>query len=204
MSPAEHELLQRCRDRDESAWRELYRTYAPTVERFLRSMGTHDSEVEDALQRVFIELLRAIGRFRGDARLSTYLYRIAARVSSKAGKRRSRWLLTFKPMEDYHAASMEDARTPEARVAARGSLDVVSAALDELPFKFRVVWVMREIEGLSTEEAGAALGIPVPTVRTRHFRARKHILGAVEAAERDHRSPHAASSLATSKVEVTP
>jgi RNA polymerase sigma-70 factor (ECF subfamily) len=185
VSPEERALIERCRQRDESAWAELYRSYAPRLARFLRVYtGRCEADLEDLVQRTFIEMLGAVGRFRGDAAISTLLFRIGVRVAAKAARSESR---RRQRNETWGAGWLVERGDSEAsahgQVEARGELQSVESALAEVHPKHRAVWVMREIEGLSTEEVAIALGIPVITVRTRHFRARQAVLAAVERAE---------------------
>ena len=71
------ELVTRCRRGDSAAWRGLYDRYAPVVHRFLSAFGVPTEDREDAAQEVFVAVYRSLGRFRGEARLSTWIYRIA-------------------------------------------------------------------------------------------------------------------------------
>lgn len=170
-------LVRRCQAGDEAAWAELYRGYAPLVARFVGRMVGPRGPVEDLVQSVFVQALRSIRDFRGDARVTTWLYGVAQRVTCKHlredGRRRrrdGRWL------EGQTSAG----DSPEPAMLARESLATIEAAVLSLPDAQRVVWVMRELEGLSTEEVGDALGLPQGTVRSRLFAARRAVLEALE------------------------
>lgn len=181
----ESALLERCRCRDEAAWAELYREYAPRVQRFLRVTTGANGDVEELVQRVFVELLGSIGRFRGDSALSTFLFRIASRVASRAARTERRHRRRSEAWGwGFVVTRGSSVPAPDVRVEARDHLGLLASAALELPIKLRLVWVMRELEGLATEEVSTALGIPVATVRTRHFRARKQVLNAVAEAEK--------------------
>lgn len=175
---AERVLLDRCRRGDEAAWAALYRAHAPRLVLFLRGvLGRPD--VEDLVQRVFLELLSSLERFRGEAAIATWLHRIAANVAQKEA--RSFWRRRRKL--DAWAAELDAPCSADAcdRVAARQELERLAAALERLDWRFRVVWVMRELEGLSVEEVAEALGERPATVRTRHHRARGRLLEALAA-----------------------
>ena len=75
--PTDTELVARCRRGDHGAWRLLHDRHAPTVYRFLSALGVPTEEREDACQDVFVAVYRSLDRFRGAARLSTWIYRIA-------------------------------------------------------------------------------------------------------------------------------
>src|SRR3954463_16662135 len=88
-SPAgDLDVVTRCRQGDTGAWRALYDQYAPVVHRFLSAFGVPPDEREDACQEVFVAVYRSLGRFRGEARLSTWIYRIPAPRARRAMQRR--------------------------------------------------------------------------------------------------------------------
>ena len=70
------------------AWRLLHERYAPVIHRFLAAFSVPPEEREDACQEVFVAVFRSLRRFRGEARLSTWIYRIAARHATRTGRRR--------------------------------------------------------------------------------------------------------------------
>ena len=84
----DHDILAGCRQGDRAAWRALYDRYSAIVYRFLAAFGVPPEEREDACQEVFVAVYRSLAHFRGEARLSTWIYRIAARHSARAGRRR--------------------------------------------------------------------------------------------------------------------
>src|SRR3954464_16006725 len=85
---ADAEVVQRCRLGDMGAWRQLYDRHAPSVQRFISALGIPREEREDAAQDVFLAVYRSLGRFRGEAQLSTWIYRIASRHAVRLGRRR--------------------------------------------------------------------------------------------------------------------
>src|SRR3954462_14267425 len=85
---ADAELVERCRMGDTAAWRSLYDRYAPSVHRFISALGIPLEDREDAAQDVFVAVYRSLARFRGEAQLSTWIYRIAARHAVRMGRRR--------------------------------------------------------------------------------------------------------------------
>lgn len=166
-------LVARCQAGDNRAWAEVYRELAPTVAAFLRRLNGPRADVDELVQQVFVELFAGIRRFRGDARLSTWLYRVAANVSAKAerasGRHRRRlfaWAsaLATGPLAEPDASG---------RVAARSELERVETALIKLNHIHRTVWILSEIEGLSLDEMAGAVGVGVGTVRSRLTKARR-------------------------------
>lgn len=179
----ERALVRRCGQGDERAWAELYRAYSPIVARFCGRLVGPDGPVEDVVQQVFVELFSSLRRFRGEARLTSWLYGVARNVAFKhfrgEGRRRKRDDSWAQEQPQIRSAS-DVGRAYEARAL----LHTAEAAVAQLPPKQRVVWVMRELEGLSTEEVAEALSIRPGTVRSRLFKARKQVLAALEARRR--------------------
>lgn len=180
MTQREDVLVRRCRDGDEAAWAALYRDYAPVVGRFVSAMLGRPSDLEDLVQRVFLELLRSLPRFRGEARLTTWLHRIAHRVvlhELRSVQRQRRRRLAY---AQESAVSPIEAGGPFRQADARARLRVVGLTLADMDSDLATVWVMRELQGLEVDEVSVALGARAGTVRTRHHRARKRILAALE------------------------
>jgi|GEM_PF-253159 len=173
------ELVRRCREGDERAWAELYRAHAPLVARFVGRMVGPSGPVDDLVQAVFVEVFRGLHRFRGDARLTTWLYGVAHRVTAKHIRSESRRRKRDGRWSEERPTS---AGSAEPAVLAREALTVVRRAVLALPEPQRAVWVMRELEGLSTAEVAEALRVRLGTVRSRLFAARRAVLEALDAA----------------------
>jgi RNA polymerase sigma-70 factor, ECF subfamily len=164
------DLISRCQQGEREALGEFYRQYRPEVTRnLMRVLGPGRGDVEDVLQDVFIEVYRSINRFRGDARLSTWLYRVCVNVALQRLRKRKR--LAEVPGDDLPERS--SAETPERGLDNRRRLDAVYRLLDTLSPKKRVVFILHEIEGREPKEIAQIVGAPVLTVRTRLHYARK-------------------------------
>lgn len=172
-SAAAPDLVQRCQRGDKDALGELYRQYRGEVARNLhRMLGPGRSEMEDVLQEVFIEVFRSIGRFRGDAKITTWLYRVCVNVALQRLRKRKRRAEVSQ--EDVAEAPPGDGgETPERALDARRRLHAVYRILDELSPKKRIVFILHEIEGREPKEIAGIVGAPVLTVRTRLHYARK-------------------------------
>lgn len=182
----ERDLIRRCRQGDELAWAWVYREHSPRVARFLRRMLGPDNAVDDLVQVVFVELFSTLDRFRGDAKLSTWLYGIARNVAGKHIRTESR----HRRRVDALAASQQEPRrvsSVHGAAEARAELEALESVLATLDDKHRAVWVMREVEELSTEEVAEALDLPPGTVRSRLFNARKKVLAGLERRRRPRR-----------------
>jgi len=178
-SSEEHLLVQRCQAGEREALGEFYRRFRPDVARNLqRMLGPSRGDLEDVLQDVFIEVFRALQRFRGDSKLSTWLYRVCINV----GLQRLRKVKRLAEVPDERVAEQRHDQTPERGLDARRRVDTIYRLLDQLSPKKRVVFVLHEIEGREPREIASLVGAPVLTVRTRLHYARKEFF-ALAAAE---------------------
>jgi RNA polymerase sigma-70 factor (ECF subfamily) len=169
--PSDTELVARCRSGDHAAWRTLHDRHAPTVYRFLSALGVPPEEREDACQDVFVAVYRSLDRFRGAARLSTWIYRIAARGAGRAmRKRRMHGLLATLLLREPTPAPDPDPSERSAR------LQVLDELLERLSPKKRLVLVLFEIEELPVEEIAKVAGCPENTVWSRLHHARTELL----------------------------
>jgi RNA polymerase sigma-70 factor, ECF subfamily len=171
-------LVRRCQAGEPAAWTELYRQEGPRVARFLRRLLGPSRDTDDIVQQVFVEVFAALPSFRGDARLSTWIYGIAANVARKklrSERYRKRYLAALVDELASDAADERGGGAPDDCVAAREELDRLAAAVDALPVKLRLVWVLRVLEELPTEDVAAALDIPIGTVRSRLHLARRQV-----------------------------
>ncbi len=167
-------LVAAARDGDRAAFEELVRaTTADTYTLALRLVG-NEEDARDVVQEAYLRAYRSIGRFRGDAAFSTWLYRITANCASTSLGRRRR---------HRHEALAEDAllvdetpeRDPELQAAAGAWRDELTEALAELPPRLRAVVVLRDVYDLPHEAIAAELGISVSAAKVRLHRARRRL-----------------------------
>jgi len=173
------ELAQRITAGDQNAFELLMRRHNQMLYRTARSILKDDAEAEDAVQEGYLLAYRAMGRFRGDAKLSTWLVRIVANEAIARFRKRGRSAEVIQLDGDSIAEhdpedSMGESKSerPEHAAFRAETRRLIEAKLDELPDAFRTVFVLRAIEEFSVEETSAALDIPEATVRTRFFRAK--------------------------------
>lgn len=173
------ELAQRASGGDEAAFEGIMRRYNQRLFRTARSIVHSDVEAEDALQDAYLQAWRALGGFRAEAQLSTWLVRIVVNASLGRLRRKQAPLVSLdvamtavEPGAQASSLADEPDRSPD-RVAMRAQLrHLMEKRIDLLPEAFRTVFMLRAVEEMSVEEVAQALDIPEATVRTRYFRAR--------------------------------
>ena len=166
--PTDTELITRILAGDMRALEALMRLYNRTLYRTARAILRDDAEAQDAVQEAYLRAYKALGGFRGDAKLSTWLVRITANEALMRRRRR-----TLPAPEDSNAETVaDDAADPEADAQRSETRRLLQLRIDSLPEGYRTVFVLRGVEEFSVEETAAALDIPEATVRTRFFRAR--------------------------------
>jgi RNA polymerase sigma-70 factor (ECF subfamily) len=164
-------LVDRARRRDPAAFRDLFQTHDGAVHRVVRRMVGQRADVEDLVQTSFVEAFRSLPDFRGDALFSTWLTRIAVRVTMRAVRRRIPRAVGL----DDVAEPASPTAGPEQVAAARETLVLVEALLAELRPKRRAAFVLHVLEGYPMEEVAAILNASTSAVKVRVHDARRHI-----------------------------
>ena len=173
-------LVRRCVSGERDAWRTLYAHYRPVATAFLRKLGVQGEELEDACQEVFLQMFRYLPRFRGEAQIKTWLYRLCITEASNA--RRRRRLAQTAASALRHELGGEPAATgptlTEEMVRRR-----IDTALGALKAGERQVFVLFEMQGLGGDEIAEIAGCPVATVWRRLHDARQTFRAAIGAGE---------------------
>ena len=172
------ELVASALDGNEPAFACIMRRHNRLLFRTARSILKNDAETEDALQEAYLLAWRALGSFRADAKLSTWLVRIVINQSLGRLRRKGAEVIPLDGAMELDAEQgdslVED--DPDQRpdkLAMRAEVRrLMEARIDLLPDAFRTVFMLRAVEELSVEETATALDIEPATVRTRFFRAR--------------------------------
>lgn len=178
----EAKLVERLKRQDEVAFNELVRLYQGRIFRLTFRMLGDRQEAEDLAQEVFITVFKAIGSFRGDSKLSTWLYRVATNHCKNRikylGRRARGAKKEFDEVGDRDAiesASMSTSAQlprPDEVVTGRETEGFIRRALAELPEDQRELVVLRDIENLTYDEIQGVTGLPAGTVKSRLHRAR--------------------------------
>ncbi|MFZ4514758.1 MAG: RNA polymerase sigma factor [Acidimicrobiia bacterium] len=170
----EQQLVAAAQRGDRAAFDELVkRTYMGTYSMALR-LTANEEDARDVVQEVYLRAWKGIGKFRGDARLSTWLYRITANTASTHLHRRRRH--RAEPYGEHH--DVVDVRTemhPEGAAESLVVLHRLEGALAGLSPKLRAIVVLKDVYGLSHEEIAEELGISVAATKVRLHRARRKL-----------------------------
>ena len=177
-SATEAELIARAAHGDGAAFEVIMRRHNRLLFRTARSIVSNDADAEDLVQESYLRAWRALGAYRGESRLSTWLVRITTNEALGRLRRRRAQIIPLEAAmmssdpETLAALTDEPERSPEQAAQRSQMRKLMEARIDRLPEAFRTVFMLRAIEELSVEEVAAALDVPEATVRTRFFRAR--------------------------------
>ena len=173
----EHLLVAAAKSGDVTAFEELVSRYERKIFRLTMNITGNREDAEDAMQDAFLKSYSHLKTFQGDSRFYTWLVRIAANEAlMRLRKRRPNQFSLDEPIagdEDLMPRELQDwGPGPEQRFAQTEMREILSSVIEELEPDYRMVFVLRDIEELSTEDTASALSISVPAVKSRLLRAR--------------------------------
>jgi RNA polymerase sigma factor (sigma-70 family) len=172
-------LVERARQRDGGALWLIMKRHNQRLVRVARTVLGNDADAEDAVQDAYMNAIMHLSEFQGKARLSTWLTRIALNEALRR-RRQRRQIVDIKTIEAMRPADFSviiasfivGEPDPEQATALSDIRHVLEQAIDGLPEPFRLVFVMRDVEEMTTEETALLLGLRPQTVKTRLHRAR--------------------------------
>jgi RNA polymerase sigma-70 factor, ECF subfamily len=174
----ESALVAKAREGDATAYNELVNRYSTKIYRLAKHITQHDEDAEDVLQETFLKGFQHLGDFQGQSKFYTWIVRIAVNESlMKLRKRKSdRTVPLDEPLDTGEDTVVREIavwdENPEQKYSREELGSILDEAVESLRPVFRTVFVLRDIEELSTEETAEALGISVPAVKSRLLRAR--------------------------------
>jgi RNA polymerase sigma-70 factor (ECF subfamily) len=174
----ESALVAKAQAGDTAAFGDLVSRYQNKIYRLAKHITQNDEDAEDVLQEAFLKAYEHIGGFQGNSKFYTWIVRIAVNEAlMKLRKRKTDRTVpldepvdTGEEMVNREIAVWED--NPEQRYSQEEMQQILNEAVQDLKPDFRTVFVLRDIEELSTEETAESLGISVPAVKSRLLRAR--------------------------------
>ena len=181
----DRQLIARLQAGDETAVQELADRYRPRISQLAMRYMKNREDAEEVTQDVLLKVYRKAGAFRGDSALSSWIYRITFntamsrlrtnRAERVAGEERERLLSADRQNDDEARAPRELAdwhHMPDEELLRSELRDAVAEAIDHLPEIYRVPVVLRDIQGLTTEEASTRLKVKDQTLKSRLHRGR--------------------------------
>jgi RNA polymerase sigma-70 factor (ECF subfamily) len=162
----ERALIERCRSGDDIAFGELVERYKNLVHAMVWRLVGDRSQADDLAQEVFLKVYRGLPYFRGEARLSTWIYRIVANVCSQARSGRTA------------ESGLSPVREPGATDAAFADIELrdrLEKAIAQLPENYRVLIAAHYLDGVQYEALAEALELPLGTVKTHLYRAKRRL-----------------------------
>jgi len=182
-TPSDHDLIARVRNGEGAAFEKLMRRYNQRIFRTARAVLRDEAEAEDVVQETFVRAFRHLEQFEERSSVGTWLTRIAVNEALSRLRRSQRFnvLDSETNQEEGGSYSVESKQPgPEEQASSQELRSVLTAAIDSLSQELRTVFVLREIEGLSTLETSEALQLTSEAVRVRFHRARQALRRAVE------------------------
>lgn len=178
-------LIEKINAGDYQAFEALVNRYEGKVYRLAIRMLRNPEDAQDALQETFLQVYRGLKTFEGRSNFSTWLFRLATNVCLMKIRHRETEPSAMLPLEDYLPQHEEGKfpsihewpEKPEEILLTKESREKMMEALGKLPAEYRAVFILRDIEGFSNQEAGEALGISVAAVKSRLHRARIALRG---------------------------
>jgi RNA polymerase sigma-70 factor (ECF subfamily) len=184
----DEDLVARARTKDFAAFEELVDRYEDKIFRLAFRFVRNETEAKEIVQDTFLLVWRKLDTFKGDSQFGSWLYRVATNTALMRlrAQRRHPEISTEELPVDYldnygqlPAAGENWAKRPDDELQSDELRQRIQKAVDELPDIYRTVFLIRDVEGLSTEETAEVLEISIPTVKTRLHRARLALRDAI-------------------------
>ncbi len=171
--PTDAELIERAKTGDAKAMELILTRHEQRVYRFGLRMCGNEDDARDVLQETLLAAFKNLGTFRGDSQISTWLYQVARSFCIKQRRRREGEPARHEAIETSEVKHLAtDAAEPDTRTHAKQVGQVIQAAMNTLQEDYREALVLRDVEGLSAEEAAGVVGIEVGALKSRLHRAR--------------------------------
>ena len=161
-------LVEETRAGSEKAFRKIVERYHGMAYAVVRGVLRDSCDVEDVMQEVFIKVYRGLGGFRGEAKLSSWIYQIARNEALNRARKKD---FPGTPLDDVRLETPEDSR-PDAQYRRKIEREYLETCLSELEEDFRVVLELRYMGEMSYAEIGETMGLPIGTVKTYIHRAK--------------------------------
>ncbi len=172
-------------DRDDDAYNEIVNRYGEKIFRLAMRITKNPESAEEVLQNVFVKLIEKLGTFREESKLATWIYTVSSNEafmflrSKKKNSSKEISVEEFNSKDNgsaYEGLQIKyDGFGPDDSAINAQQQEILEKAISELPQEYRVVFQLRDVEGLSNQEAADILGLSLPAVKSRILRARNQL-----------------------------
>jgi len=171
----ETQLISRCQQGDQEAFKEIFDRYQKKVYRIAYGVVRHREEALDIVQEVFVKLFHSIKNFKGKSHFYTYLYRMVMNTAIDHSRKMGKQIISSLDEEGSFEPSEEIEKWPEKILLQKELEEKVNGAMRKLPAEQRAAIIFREVEGLSYQEMADAMECSIGTVMSRLHYARKRM-----------------------------
>ena len=169
-------ILAKAQQGDREAFWELAAPSVDAIYRLAHRLVRSDEDAEDVVQEAYLQALKAIGEFRGHSRFTTWIHRIAVNQALMKLRKRRNDVFPLDSVDSgdigYPLSLMDWSESALDEVVRQEAVGTLESAIEELPIDLKTVVVLRDVNGLSNEEAAQALDLPIGAVKWRLHRAR--------------------------------
>lgn len=167
-------LVDASKQGDQDAFAQLVQRYQRHIFNLVYRMLQHYEEAAEITQETFFAAWQGLSSFRGDARFPTWLYRIAYNCSLKQLEQRKRdWALQVAIQAEQVLKRADDGTSADAELEAHDRQTMIHEYISNLPAKYRIVLILRHLQEMTYEEMAEVLTMPIGTIKTHLYRARK-------------------------------
>ncbi len=174
----EIELIELAKNGDRKALTELVKMYEQTVYNFSFKMCRNKDRAEHTMQETFLSMVKSLNQFSGQSKLSTWLYRVVANHCLMLARTENKYGYTSIDDDDsmIEEKSIADWKITPDKITENNELkQMLDESIKKLAPEYRVVFLLRDVEGLSTEETAKIVELSVPAVKSRLHRARSFL-----------------------------
>jgi len=164
----DEELISKIKDGESLFYRDIVKRYNQRLYRIAISYGVYDDDCDEVIQNTFIKVYEKLDQFRSEARFSTWLIRILINECLMLKRKKKKWL----GLNDIVTLPAGDHLNPEIKYMDEERKKIFEDAVNRLPEKYKSVYILKEIEGMSIEEITEILAISKVNVKVRLHRAR--------------------------------
>ena len=171
----EIELIENAKKGDKRALASLVKMYEQTVFNFAFKICRNKERAEHTMQETFMSMVKSISQFSGNSKLSTWLYTVVSNHCLMLARSQKKFDYASLDDDEYYIdeSNIADWKVTPDRVTENNELkELLDEAIKRLPYDYRIVFLLRDVEGLSTEETAKVMSLTVPAVKSRLHRAR--------------------------------